>query len=42
MYRMEGVAGVIIEDNVMRGGGLNTYGSWVSTYDAKACECAWC
>jgi len=26
MYRMEGCAGVIMEDNVMRGGGLNTYG----------------
>jgi hypothetical protein len=38
LYRMEGCAGVIMEDNVMRGAGLNTYGSWVSTYYAKATE----
>jgi hypothetical protein len=38
LYRMEGCAGVIMEDNVMRGAGLNTYGSWVSTYYSKATE----
>lgn len=38
IYRMEGCAGVIMEDNTMRGGGLNTYGSWVSTYYSKATE----
>ena len=36
MYRLEGARGVILEDNVMRGGGLNSFGSWMSTYYAKA------
>jgi hypothetical protein len=38
MYRLEGARGVIIEDNVMRGGGMNAFGSWISTYYAKATE----
>ena len=37
-YRLEGAQGVIIEDNFMSGGGLNSFGSWVSTYYAKATE----
>ena len=31
MYRLEGARGVVVEDNVMRGGGLNSFGSWIST-----------
>ena len=38
MYRMEGCSGVVMEHNVLYGGGLNTYGSWVSTYYSKATE----
>lgn len=36
VYRCEGVDGLIVEDNVMRGGGLNSLGSWISTYYAKS------
>jgi hypothetical protein len=36
MYRLEGADGVIIEDNIMSGGGMNAFGSWISTYYAKA------
>lgn len=35
-YRLEGARGVVVEDNKMRGGGLNAFGSWISTYYAKA------
>jgi len=38
VYRLEGADGVIVEDNAMSGGGLNAFGSWISTYYAKATE----
>ena len=35
-YRLEGAQGVILEDNYLTGAGMNSFGSWISTYYAKA------
>jgi hypothetical protein len=37
-YRLEGARGVVIEDSVLTAFGMNAFGSWVSTYYAKATE----